>query len=90
MIIFVIFYQVVVPFGFGLSYTSFHYSELGLPATASACDDINLTVTVQNTGSLDGDEVGRGRGMGGLQLVDSVSPPWYLIAGLALRLYKSM
>jgi hypothetical protein len=49
--------QVVIPFGFGLSYSSFKYSGLSIPTTAAACDNINLTLTVQNTGSVDGDEV---------------------------------
>jgi len=50
--------QVVYPFGFGLSYTSFAYSQLTVNGSAfDACDRISLTVAVTNTGSLDGEEV---------------------------------
>ena len=48
------------PFGFGLSYSSFAYSGLSLSTAhtpISACDTITATVTVQNTGSVDADEV---------------------------------
>jgi len=45
------------PFGYGLSYTTFSYSNLTVPATASAGDKINIKVTVTNTGSVAGDEV---------------------------------
>jgi beta-glucosidase len=45
------------PFGYGLSYTSFDYSNLQLPETASAGEKIDVKVTVTNTGSLKGDEV---------------------------------
>ena len=42
------------PFGFGLSYTSFAYSNL---AVAQRGKTINVQVTVANTGHRDGDEV---------------------------------
>ena len=45
------------PFGYGLSYTSFAYSDLRLPATAVTNTDVPVHVTVQNTGSREGDEV---------------------------------
>ena len=46
------------PFGYGLSYTTFKYSGLTLPAAAiNAGDPLNVTVTVTNTGKLPGDEV---------------------------------
>lgn len=45
------------PFGFGLSYTTFAYSKLQVPARASVGDDITVTVDVTNTGSRAGDEV---------------------------------
>eukprot|EP00030_Apusomonadida_sp_AF-17_P007579 a841981_43.p1 GENE.a841981_43~~a841981_43.p1 ORF type:complete len:887 (-),score=386.87 a841981_43:100-2733(-) len=47
----------VVPFGFGLSYTTFNYSNLVVADSFTACDDIVVTVTVANTGDRDGDEV---------------------------------
>ena len=46
------------PFGYGLSYTKFSYSDLGVPAQAvTAGQPIGADVTVTNTGSLAGDEV---------------------------------
>jgi beta-glucosidase len=45
------------PFGYGLSYTSFNYDNLSIPATAKAGKDITVNVKVKNTGSLDGEEV---------------------------------
>ena len=48
----------VFPFGYGLSYTSFEYSKLSVtPSTISACDSVKVTVSVQNTGEIVGDEV---------------------------------
>jgi beta-glucosidase len=45
------------PFGFGLSYTTFSYSNLVLPEKATAGEKISLKVTVTNTGKIAGDEV---------------------------------
>ena len=47
------------PFGYGLSYTSFHYSDLKtVPgALRSASDSLSVSVKVSNTGSRPGDEV---------------------------------
>ena len=46
------------PFGYGLSYTTFSYSDLSLPdATINAGDPLNASVTVTNSGKLAGDEV---------------------------------
>jgi beta-glucosidase len=45
------------PFGYGLSYTSFEYSNLQIPSTIEAGQEIQISVDVQNTGTLDGDEV---------------------------------
>ncbi len=46
------------PFGYGLSYTSFHYSNLRTSiATLAAGDTLNVTVDVKNTGERAGDEV---------------------------------
>ena len=46
------------PFGYGLSYTQFAYSNLNA-TVAERADDVTVTVTVavKNTGSRDGDEV---------------------------------
>jgi beta-glucosidase len=46
------------PFGYGLSYTNFKYSELSVPAQAVAAGQpIAADVTVTNAGKLAGDEV---------------------------------
>jgi beta-glucosidase len=44
------------PFGFGLSYTSFSYSDIETSKT-SLVDSMIVSVDVKNTGKLDGDEV---------------------------------
>jgi beta-glucosidase len=46
------------PFGYGLSYTSFGYSDLTIPnAPVNAGDSLDASVTVTNTGKTAGDEV---------------------------------
>ncbi len=46
------------PFGYGLSYTTFSYSDLKVPAApVNAGDPVLVKVSVTNTGKRDGDEV---------------------------------
>jgi beta-glucosidase len=45
------------PFGYGLSYSQFEYSNLQVPATIETGQPITISVDVQNTGEYDGDEV---------------------------------
>ncbi|MDR0835596.1 MAG: glycoside hydrolase family 3 C-terminal domain-containing protein [Tannerella sp.] len=45
------------PFGYGLSYTTFEYSNLIVPEKVSVNGDTKVMVTVKNTGSCKGDEV---------------------------------
>ncbi|NLL38383.1 MAG: glycoside hydrolase family 3 protein [Clostridiales bacterium] len=46
------------PFGYGLSYTSFEYSDLKLNShTISAGEDIKVSVTVKNTGTREANEI---------------------------------
>ena len=45
------------PFGYGLSYTTFKYSDLSLPEKTVAGDSVKVRVNVTNTGKLTGDEV---------------------------------
>jgi beta-glucosidase len=56
-----------IPFGFGLSYTTFSYSNASLSKNSiDQCDTIDVKVIVTNTGSRDGEEV--------VQLYLSASP----------------
>ncbi len=43
------------PFGHGLSYTTFNYSDLAVAPSADG--GLEVTVTIQNTGNMDSDEV---------------------------------
>jgi len=45
------------PFGYGLSYTSFSFANLQVPATAESGSTVPVTFDVTNTGSVDGAEV---------------------------------
>ena len=45
------------PFGYGLSYTTFKYTNLEMPSAVIAGEPVRLQVTVTNTGSKTGDEV---------------------------------
>jgi beta-glucosidase len=45
------------PFGYGLSYTTFAYSNLSIPEKAEAGRDVTVSVKVTNTGKVSGDEV---------------------------------
>jgi len=45
------------PFGYGLSYTTFKYSKLKVQKKISATEPLTVSVQVQNTGMMSGDEV---------------------------------
>jgi hypothetical protein len=45
------------PFGFGLSYTTFKFSKLDVPASAASSSAINVSFDVTNAGSVAGAEV---------------------------------
>ncbi|MBC7846368.1 MAG: glycoside hydrolase family 3 C-terminal domain-containing protein [Flavobacterium sp.] len=45
------------PFGFGLSYTHFKYSNLEIPSVLKINSDLKVNVTIKNNGKRDGDEV---------------------------------
>jgi len=48
--------DVLFPFGHGLSYTQFRYSDLDVPASAKIGEPVTVTLTVANTGSRPGKE----------------------------------
>ena len=49
--------DVLYPFGYGLSYTTFEYSNLRVSKTEfTADDDLTFTIDVKNTGEMDGKE----------------------------------
>ena len=45
------------PFGYGLSFTTFSYSDLVIPQNIVAGEKVKVSVTVSNTGKIEGDEV---------------------------------
>ena len=45
------------PFGYGLSYTSFRYSEISEKQTVSTGSNVQVSVNVKNSGKIAGDEV---------------------------------
>jgi beta-glucosidase len=45
------------PFGYGLSYTTFSYSNLLIPEKIIAGEKVSVKITVTNTGKVSGDEV---------------------------------
>ncbi|MEM1135076.1 MAG: glycoside hydrolase family 3 C-terminal domain-containing protein [Bacteroidota bacterium] len=49
--------EVLYPFGHGLSYTQFEYSDLKLPEQINPGEPITASVEVKNIGSLSGEEV---------------------------------
>ncbi len=49
--------ETLFPFGYGLSYTKFHYENLKLPATLKKGTNLNIDVSVTNTGKFNGEDV---------------------------------
>lgn len=47
----------LIPFGFGLSYTTYSYSNLQVPASAFIGEKIQVTVDIMNTGTVSGVEI---------------------------------
>ncbi|MFI7079045.1 glycoside hydrolase family 3 N-terminal domain-containing protein [Micromonospora sp. NPDC049903] len=62
----------VAPFGHGLSYTTFEYADLTVPATVPTDGALPVTVRLTNTGAVAGDEVVQ---LYGRDLVGSVTRP---------------
>ena len=49
--------EVLYPFGYGLSFTQFEYSNLTLSPSTDVNGDIAISFDVMNTGEIEGDEV---------------------------------
>ena len=49
--------EALYPFGYGLSYTTFKYENLSVPASMKAGSKLTVSVKVTNTGKQNGDEV---------------------------------
>jgi beta-glucosidase len=49
--------KALYPFGYGLSYTTFEYSDFHVEETLPAGEPLKVGVTVTNTGPVEGDEV---------------------------------
>ena len=47
--------NILYPFGYGLSYTTFEYSDFSAPEISCKNEDIPCTVTIQNTGKMAGE-----------------------------------
>ncbi|MGW5555851.1 beta-xylosidase/alpha-l-arabinosidase [Micromonospora sp. NPDC003944] len=62
----------VAPFGHGLSYTTFAYSDIVVPTTVATDGAVAVTVRVTNTGTVAGDDVVQ---LYGRDLVASVTRP---------------
>ncbi|MGB5821728.1 MAG: beta-glucosidase BglX, partial [Saonia sp.] len=75
------------PFGYGLSYTTFEYSNLILDkSTINADESVTVNITVKNTGNYDGEEVVQ------LYLKDvvrSITPPKKQLKGFKKVFLKS-
>ncbi len=50
-------YEPLYPFGYGLSYTEFEYSEINVPDEVNVGEGVEVSVKVKNIGEFDGDEV---------------------------------
>ncbi len=48
--------EALYPFGYGLSYTDFAYSDVAFVGTPDVKDGVEITFTVKNTGDMDGTE----------------------------------
>ena len=49
--------EALYPFGYGLSYTTFKYDMLKVPASAAAGKNVTVSARITNTGKLNGEEV---------------------------------
>lgn len=49
-------FDVAWPFGYGLSYTTFEYSDLLVETNGGIADEVKVTVTVTNSGDMEGKE----------------------------------
>jgi len=64
------------PFGYGLSYTTFAYHKLSVPKQVNSGDSVRVSVEVENTGAVTGEEVvqlylSRSAGQGPIRSLES-------------------
>lgn len=67
------------PFGYGLSYTTFEYSNISIQASEGEVPVIQITIDIANIGALDGEEVVQ---LYGRDLTSSIIRPYQELIGV--------
>lgn len=67
------------PFGYGLSYTTFEYSNISIRTSEDEVPVIQITIDIANTGAFDGEEVAQ---LYGRDVIGSVIRPYKELIGI--------